>query len=65
MQKGEASRLQASAVPPPILATFHPSSILRATTEEDRHRQLDTFVADLKKARAYLARQASNPDSTS
>jgi uracil-DNA glycosylase len=65
VQKGAESRLLPSAAPPPILATFHPSSILRATTEEDRHRQLDTFVADLKKARVYLARHAWNPDSLS
>ena len=41
---------------PPILATFHPSSILRAITEEDRHRQRQTFIADLRKAEAYLRR---------
>ena len=42
---------------PPILATFHPSSILRATTDEDRHRQIGIFVSDLKKAAGYLKRQ--------
>src|SRR3954471_23724792 len=35
---------------PPILATFHPSSILRATTDEDRHRQMGIFISDLQKA---------------
>jgi DNA polymerase len=39
---------------PPILATFHPSSILRAVTDEDRHRQTETFIADLRKAEAFL-----------
>lgn len=41
---------------PPIIATFHPSSILRAMTEEDRHRQTQTFIADLRKADGYLRR---------
>ena len=41
---------------PPILATFHPSSILRAVTDEDRHRQTEIFIADLRKAEAYLRR---------
>jgi uracil-DNA glycosylase len=39
---------------PPVLATFHPSSILRATTDEDRHRQMGFFVSDLRKAEAFL-----------
>src|SRR5438132_6423926 len=30
------------------LATVHPSSILRQPTSEDRHREMDRFVADLK-----------------
>jgi len=42
---------------PPILATFHPSSILRATTEEDRHKQMGIFISDLTKAEAFLRRQ--------
>jgi len=45
---------------PPILATFHPSSILRATTDEDRHRQMETFIADLKKAESYIQKHWSN-----
>ena len=43
---------------PPILATFHPSSILRAITDEDRHRQTETFVSDLRKAQAFLHRES-------
>ena len=39
---------------PPLIATVHPSSILRARTDEDRHREMDGFIADLKKARDYL-----------
>ena len=65
IQKEADSRLLPAAPHTPILATFHPSSILRAASDEDRHRQLETFLADLKKARAYLARQGSNPDAPS
>src|SRR3954447_2771904 len=39
---------------PPILATFHPASILRAQTEEDRHRQTEVFISDLRKAEEFL-----------
>jgi len=39
---------------PPILATFHPSSILRAQTDEDRHRQTEVFIDDLRKAQEFL-----------
>ena len=42
---------------PPIIATLHPSAILRATTEEDRHRQRATFVEDLSIA-AAIARDS-------
>jgi DNA polymerase len=33
-----------------IVATVHPSSILRAIDEETRHREFERFVADLKVA---------------
>ena len=33
---------------PPIIATLHPSAILRAQTDEDRHAQMRTLVEDLK-----------------
>jgi uracil-DNA glycosylase family protein len=35
---------------PPIIATLHPSAILRALTEEDRDSQMQTLVEDLRKA---------------
>lgn len=41
---------------PPILATFHPSSILRAITDDDRRSQTETFLSDLRKARTLLRR---------
>lgn len=39
---------------PPLMATVHPSAVLRAHTEEDRHREMNAFIVDLKKAREYL-----------
>jgi uracil-DNA glycosylase len=41
---------------PPILATIHPSSILRARDEESRKRERQGFVANLKRAAQYLKR---------
>ena len=41
---------------PPIIATLHPSAILRAWTEEDRHRDTKILVDDLRRVRAYLDR---------
>ncbi len=35
---------------PPVLATFHPSAILRARTPEDRERMMAALVADLSTA---------------
>ena len=35
---------------PPVIATLHPSAILRAQTEEDRHRQMRVLVEDLRAA---------------
>lgn len=37
-----------------VMATVHPSSILRARDDESRHREMDLFVADLKKAKDWL-----------
>jgi DNA polymerase len=39
---------------PLILATTHPSSILRAPSEEDRHRQMAEFIEDLRAAKGAL-----------
>ena len=39
---------------PPILATLHPSAILRAQTDEDRHRQTLTLIHNLQQAAAHL-----------
>lgn len=40
---------------PPIVATLHPSAILRAQTDEDRHGQMRVLVEDLREA-ARIAR---------
>jgi uracil-DNA glycosylase len=39
---------------PPILATFHPSAILRARTPEDRERMDAALIADLSTARQAI-----------
>ena len=38
-----------------VLATVHPSAILRAPDDETRHREFDLLVADLVRVRAALA----------
>ena len=38
-----------STLAPHVMATVHPSSILRAPDDESRHREMTEFVADLKK----------------
>jgi DNA polymerase len=40
-----------------VLATMHPSSILRAPDEESRHREMKQFIDDLKIAARALIRQ--------
>ena len=37
-----------------VTATVHPSSILRAPTDDARHAETARFIADLKKIRAAL-----------
>jgi DNA polymerase len=41
---------------PPIITTTHPASILRARSEEDRRRQTETFIDDLRCAVSFLRR---------
>ena len=47
--------IQTVAGLPPILATSHPSAILRASTSEDRERGTQLFLEDLRKAADYVA----------
>lgn len=42
---------------PPIVATTHPSSILRAPSDEDRHRQMAEFIEDLREAKDALRKR--------
>jgi DNA polymerase len=44
-----------SPLAPVVLATVHPSSILRAPDEETRHEEFKRFVADLKVAAKHLS----------
>ena len=47
----------ASSLAPFVIATVHPSSILRAPDEDARHSQMQAFINDLKLV-AELARKA-------
>lgn len=38
---------------PPVFATWHPSAILRAPTDEERHDQMRVFVEDLREAARF------------
>ena len=37
-----------------VVATVHPSSILRAPDADARHREMELFIADLRAARALV-----------
>jgi uracil-DNA glycosylase len=52
-QRGEVLK---ATVAPRVLATVHPSSLLRATDDEERHAQMARFVEDLKKAAQAIKR---------
>lgn len=39
---------------PPIIATLHPSAILRARTDEDRERKTNIFLDDLRRVTEFL-----------
>ena len=43
-----------SNIAPLVMATVHPSSILRAPDDESRHEEMRKFVADLKKVASQL-----------
>src|SRR5690349_4365848 len=53
--EGRGRVLPAADGGPPILATFHPSAILRARTPEDRERMLTALVDDLTLASNEVA----------
>jgi len=43
-----------SPLAPKVLATVHPSSILRARDDETRRQEMKLFIDDLKKVRVYI-----------
>jgi DNA polymerase len=43
-----------STLAPYVMATVHPSSILRAQDDETRHREMEQFVQDMRKIAAAL-----------
>jgi uracil-DNA glycosylase family protein len=45
----DRGRLTKSSLAPYVMATVHPSSILRAPDEESRHMEMERFIDDLKK----------------
>jgi DNA polymerase len=51
----DRGRFVPSPLAPYVLATVHPSSILRAADEADRHAAFEQFVADLRIAVGALA----------
>jgi len=52
----ERGRAIASELAPYVVATVHPSSILRQRTEEERRRAMSEFVADLEVVARLLAK---------
>jgi uracil-DNA glycosylase len=55
-QRGE---FVVSRLAPRVMATVHPSSILRAPDDETRHEETERFVEDLTKVAAVLRRAAA------
>jgi DNA polymerase len=51
--------LLTSPLAPRVMATVHPSSLLRVTDDQDRRVQRERFVQDLKKALQYLRKAAA------
>ena len=49
---GEVQRVEGL---PPVIATLHPSAILRARTDEDRHHQRQTLLDDLMRAAKFVS----------
>ena len=49
---------QTSELAPNVIATIHPSAILRAPDEASRHEEMARFIADLKLIVRWVKRQA-------
>jgi uracil-DNA glycosylase family protein len=44
----ERGKFVDSTLAPLVMATVHPSAVLRAQTDEERHRAMEAFIADLR-----------------
>ena len=53
----ERGKFVRSPLAPRVMATVHPSSILRAQDEKSRHEQKEAFIADLRVAAAQIKKQ--------
>jgi uracil-DNA glycosylase family protein len=51
-----------SSLAPLVLATVHPSSLLRAPDAETRHRETEAFIDDLRLVARALSTQQSQPE---
>jgi DNA polymerase len=52
----ERGKLLDSTLAPAVIATVHPSSILRASTPDERRVAMAAFVSDLRVAAAVMDR---------
>jgi DNA polymerase len=50
----ERGKLLDSPIAPAVVATVHPSAILRSPTPEDRHKAMDAFISDLRVVAAVV-----------
>jgi DNA polymerase len=50
----QRGKLVQSNLAPNVMATVHPSSILRAPDDESRHAEMEKFIADLKEVAAVI-----------
>jgi uracil-DNA glycosylase len=50
----QRGQLLASPIAPKVMATVHPSSILRARDEETRRLEMQRFIDDLKKVASFI-----------
>ncbi len=55
----ERGRILSCDLAPRVMATVHPSSLLRVVSDEDRHREREKFVEDLRVAARELRKKAA------
>ena len=54
----DRGKFVSSPLAPHVMATVHPSSILRAQDEESRREQMEAFIADLRVAAAQIRKRS-------